>query len=98
MAVRIEWVNHAAYLLRAGDFELLTDPWLYGPVFQDGWDLVAETRHSLDALRAVRNVWLSHEHPDHFNPHFFKSYSPAQRQGVTVYFQETRDKRLATFL
>jgi hypothetical protein len=23
MAVQIEWVNHASYLLRAGDFELL---------------------------------------------------------------------------
>jgi len=98
MAVRIEWVNHAAYLLRAGDFELLTDPWLYGPVFQDGWDLVAETRHSLEALRAVRNVWLSHEHPDHFNPHFFKSYSPTEKQGVTVYFQESKDRRLVGFL
>ena len=98
MAVRIEWVNHAAYLLRAGDFELLTDPWLYGSVFQEGWDLVAETRHGLDALRAVKHVWLSHEHPDHFNPHFFKSYSPAEKQGVTVYFQESKDKRLVSFL
>lgn len=98
MGVRIEWVNHAAYLLRAGDFELLTDPWLYGPVFQEGWDLVAETRHSLEALRAVKHIWLSHEHPDHFNPHFFKGYSSAEKQGVTVYFQESKDKRLATFL
>ncbi len=58
MGPRIEWVNHAAYLLRAGDFELLTDPWLYGPVFQEGWDLVAETRHSLEALRAVKRMGL----------------------------------------
>jgi hypothetical protein len=98
MRFQIEWVNHAAYILRAGDFELLTDPWLYGPVFQAGWDLVSETRHSLGALRRVRHVWISHEHPDHFNPHFFKGYSPAEKQAVTVYFQASKGTRLVSFL
>lgn len=98
MSFQIEWVNHASYVLRSPGFELLTDPWLYGSVFQDGWDLVSPTRHPVEDLRKIKRVWLSHEHPDHFNPHFFKGYTADERKQVTVYFQETRDKRVVTFL
>lgn len=98
MSFQIEWVNHASYIVRAGEFELLTDPWTSGSAFLDGWDLVSPTSQNPAELRRIRSIWISHEHPDHFNPQFFLDYPDEIRNQVTVYFQETRDKRLLRFM
>ena len=98
MGFEIEWVNHASYILRHKDFELLTDPWLYGPVFDNGWDLISPTQQPREYLRKIRNIWISHEHPDHFNPNFFKSYSAEEKSLTKIYFQESKDRRVASFL
>ena len=41
--LRIRWVNHASYVLTARDVHLITDPWLFGSAFNNGWDLISET-------------------------------------------------------
>jgi hypothetical protein len=97
-AVKLTFINHACCKLLAGEVGLLFDPWIDGPAFNDGWDLLIPTPLPLDAIMAgVTHIWLSHEHPDHFSPSFFSRIAPAHRDRVAILFQRTRDGRVAKF-
>src|SRR5438067_7468032 len=54
-------LNHASYVLTARDVRLMTDPWLFGSAFNNGWDLISETKFSLDDFREITHIWFSHE-------------------------------------
>ena len=98
MVLQITLINHACVKLSLGGVTILCDPWLWGPAFNQGWDLLIKTPMSLDAvMEGVTHIWVSHEHPDHFVPKFFADIAP--RHGtIPVLFQETRDKRIKSFL
>src|SRR6185295_17035344 len=96
--LRITLINHACVKLALGDVVILCDPWLAGPAFNNGWDLLIKTPLEIDAVMAgVTHIWVSHEHPDHFVPKFFIDIS-GQYKSVPVLFQATRDRRVASFL
>ena len=95
--LRIRWVNHASYVLTARDVHLITDPWLFGSAFNNGWDLISETKFALDDFRDITHIWFSHEHPDHFAPPVLKAIDPAVRANITVLFQETNDHKVLDF-
>ena len=95
--LRFRWVNHASYVLSARDVRLMTDPWLFGSAFNNGWDLISETKFSLDDFREITHIWFSHEHPDHFAPPVLKAIEPAVRANITVLFQETNDHKVLDF-
>jgi hypothetical protein len=58
---------HACVAVEGPDGILLTDPWLFGDVFNGGWSLRPEPDLEALDLSRVRHVWLSHEHPDHLH-------------------------------
>jgi UDP-MurNAc hydroxylase len=96
--LKLTFINHACCKLIAGEVGLLFDPWIEGPVFNDGWDLLIPTPLSLDAIMAgVTHIWLSHEHPDHFSPGFLSRIVATHKDRVTILFQPTRDHRVAEF-
>jgi len=93
----IEFVNHASFILTYGQVRLICDPWLEGPVFDDGWDLLAETRFSYDDFRSLTHIWFSHEHPDHFNPRNVNKIPKDIRATLTVLYQSTIDKKVFNY-
>jgi hypothetical protein len=96
--MKVTLINHACVRIAVGDAVILCDPWLSGPAFNNGWDLLIETPMDIDAVMAgVTHIWVSHEHPDHFVPKFFIDISAAYKS-VPVLFQETRDRRVASFI
>jgi hypothetical protein len=96
--MKVTLINHACVKLALGDLVILCDPWLAGPAFNNGWDLLIPTPMRLDEVMAgVTHIWLSHEHPDHFVPKFFIDIAPRYR-ALPVLFQKTRDRRVASFL
>ena len=96
--MQITLINHACVKLSLGGVTILCDPWLSGPAFNQGWDLLIKTPMSLDAvMEGVTHIWVSHEHPDHFVPKFFVDIAP-RHGALPVLFQETRDKRIKSFL
>src|SRR5262249_41936454 len=53
LAVRIEFVNHASFLVEYDDVRLLVDPWLEGRIFNNGWDLITKTSFTFDDFARV---------------------------------------------
>jgi UDP-MurNAc hydroxylase len=76
---------------------LICDPWLSGSAFDQGWDLLVPTRFSASELGEATHIWFSHEHPDHFSPADIRQIDPSQRSQITVLYQRTRDRRVASF-
>lgn len=95
--MKIEFINHASYLL-IGEIKILCDPWLDGNVFNNGWSLILPSESSPEKLAHVDYIWISHEHPDHFDPKFFKSIPQRFRKKIKILFQWTKDKRVIKFL
>lgn len=64
---QVRFHAHACLAIEGEREDLLTDPWLFGKVFNDSWTL--RPPPDLDALDfgRVRHIWISHEHPDHLH-------------------------------
>lgn len=92
----LRFLGHAGYCVERGEVSLAVDPWLSGPAFDNGWDLLVASA-PLDAAR-VTHLWFSHEHPDHFSIGAVKAIPEARRPEVTVIFQRTLDGRVVGFL
>ena len=96
--MQITLVNHACVKLTLGGVTILCDPWLSGAAFNNGWDLLVKTPMTLDqVMDGVTHIWVSHEHPDHFVPKFFLDIA-ARYASIPVLFQETRDRRVRSFI
>jgi len=96
--MQITLINHACVKLAIGDIAVLCDPWIDGPVFNFGWDLLVKTPMDIDAIMAgVTHIWISHEHPDHFSPKFLDQIAGPYAGRIPILFQNTRDKRVKTF-
>jgi UDP-MurNAc hydroxylase len=95
--VDIEWVNHASFVQRHGDVALLSDPWLSGTAFNDGWELLVPSLFTPADVASVTHIWFSHEHPDHFSPPVLKKIPAEVRERVQVVFQASPDQRVAKF-
>jgi UDP-MurNAc hydroxylase len=97
MVANIQFINHASYILNYGQVRLICDPWLEGSVFDNGWDLLAETRFSYDEFRDVTHIWFSHEHPDHFNPPNLRKIPAEIRSNITVLYQTSLDGKVCNY-
>jgi UDP-MurNAc hydroxylase len=95
--MRMEWVNHASFIVRSGSVALLCDPWLHGTAFNEGWTLHSPTKLSYDDFADITHIWFSHEHPDHFNPPNLNKIPEQYRRKIKVLFHCTKDKRVVNF-
>jgi hypothetical protein len=97
----LTFVNHASVLVRGNGKALLTDPWYEGDSFHKGWKLIYENDDAdiRRLLGQTSHIWISHEHPDHFAIGFYKKYRKVViDSGISIIFQETKDKRVIDFL
>ena len=92
----ITFVNHASVIFSYEKINLITDPWLFGSVFNNSWDLVSESKMKIQDFKDITHIWFSHEHPDHFYPPILSSIPEVTRKKITVLFQNTLDHRVAT--
>ena len=95
--MKIKWVNHASFVLEFEGVKLISDPWLEGTAFNDGWALLSPTRFSYEEFKNITHIWFSHEHPDHFAPNVLKNIPLEYRQKITVLYHHTVDKKVVNF-
>ena len=98
--MRVILNNHASVTVKTRDISILTDPWFNGSAFNDGWNLIYENKENEEFfLNNINFIWISHEHPDHFQPKFFiNNKNFIIKNNIKIIFQKTRDKRVINFL
>jgi UDP-MurNAc hydroxylase len=92
--MRMEWVNHASFIIRSGSVSLLCDAWLEGTAFNQGWSLLSPTKLSYEDFASITHIWFSHEYADHFNPPNLRNIREDYRRRIKVLFHYTKDKRV----
>ena len=92
-APAVTFLNHSSVLVSDGRTRILCDPWFEGAAFQNGWRLLHENSHDINALD-FDHVWVSHEHPDHFSIPTLKKLQGRRR----FIFQATKDRKVAQWL
>ena len=100
---KLKFINHACYSIESDKTILISDPWLEGLAFNNGWELLDKTSSNKKTLKELLNsgkkifIWYSHEHSDHFSISFLiDSYKSIKN--LTVIFQTTLDKRVINYL
>ena len=89
----VRFLNHSCIELVAPNTIISCDPWFRGTAFTDGWSLLNDKSHNINKL-SFDYIWISHEHPDHFSiPTLSTLHNP-----VKFLFQETKDRKVASFL
>lgn len=64
----LRFLAHASILIQCGDIKIITDPWLQGPCFLNGWwHKPCPTEDALEQLLSADIVYISHNHADHMH-------------------------------
>ncbi len=95
--MKITWVNHASFIFEYDNIKLITDPWLEGTAFDNGWSLLSKTQLKYEDFASITHIWFSHEHPDHFSPPNIGKIPPGIKKNITVLFQNTIDRKVAKY-
>ena len=91
----ITFVNHASVIFSYKHIKLITDPWIFGSAFNNGWNLLSESKLKTNDFENITHIWFSHEHPDHFHPMVLNKIPENLRKNITILFQDTLDHRVA---
>jgi len=101
--IKLKFINHASYIVETDNSILLHDPWYEGNAFNNGWSLLSKDICNQDIINYLLNsnksinIWISHEHSDHFSVPFIKALKTA-RLDCLFFFHNTTDKRVLKFL
>ena len=94
--MKITFVNHASFLLETKAASIWCDPWTMGKVVNNCCALYSPSAHV--PIERVDHIWLSHEHPDHFNFPTLKSIPEADRRRITILYQRHSSPRVVEAL
>jgi CMP-N-acetylneuraminate monooxygenase len=95
--VRVRFLAHASVAIEVGDFCLVTDPWLIGPCFANGWwHNPPPKSDALDILRRADLLYISHNHADHMHEETLRYLPPDVPIVVPAFASHSAKRSLAT--
>ncbi len=84
--VLVRLINHACFSIERKDSLTLMDPWFFGRIFNKSWSLIRETDlQSISGIEKLKNIVISHEHPDHLHWPTLKQIKENSSNDITVY-------------
>ena len=66
--MKVTYIGHAAMLVESAGTTILMDPWLNDPTYHGTWWHYPPLVHRVRDLPKFDYLYISHEHPDHFDP------------------------------
>lgn len=66
--MKVTYIGHACILIESEGKHLLMDPWLVDPTYHGTWWHYPPLVHTPGDLPKIDFLYISHEHPDHFDP------------------------------
>tara|TARA_B100000768_G_scaffold180981_1_gene202427 strand:- start:7910 stop:9169 length:1260 start_codon:yes stop_codon:yes gene_type:complete len=71
--MKVEFISNACAIFESNKgTKIISDPWLDDGVFEGSWCHFHKLATTWDDIQDVDAVYISHVHPDHFDPRFFK--------------------------
>jgi len=66
--MKVTYIGHACIMIESAGRHLLMDPWMVDPTYHGAWWHYPPLVHKPQDLPKVDFLYISHEHPDHFDP------------------------------
>lgn len=92
--MRVQLVSHASVIVETSDTRIWADPWLISKAFNGSWTLLPAPEFDVSMLEEIDYLWISHEHPDHFNVPTLRSLPSEFKERVTVLFQKNNSRKM----
>ena len=67
MNCKLLFLNHASFIIDDSISITIIDPWFFGRIFNNSWELLKETDDSVIDYSRLKYISISHEHPDHLH-------------------------------
>lgn len=74
MSVKITYIYSACVLLETEDVKILCDPWFSDGAYDGSWYHYPVLQNPLETIGKVDLIYISHIHPDHYDPSFLYIY------------------------
>lgn len=72
--IEITYIYSACVVIRTPTTSILCDPWLTDGAYDGSWFHFPEIHNPIETIGDVDFVYISHIHPDHYDPVFLRSY------------------------
>lgn len=72
--INVRMIYSACVVLETADLKILCDPWFTDGVYDGSWFLCPKTDDPISVIGDCDYVYVSHIHPDHYDPVFLHSY------------------------
>ncbi len=74
MAIKVTYLYSACVLLETEDVKILCDPWFSQGAYDGSWYHYPKMDSPIEKIGRVDLIYISHIHPDHYDPKFLKLY------------------------
>ena len=68
--MRVRYLYSACLEIETSDLRILTDPWFTDGAYDGSWHPFPKLKDPLEVLREPDLIYVSHIHPDHYDPRF----------------------------
>src|SRR5215470_164070 len=72
--IRIDYIYSACVVISTPDFRILCDPWFTEGIYDGSWYHYPKVDRPLERVGDCDVIYVSHIHPDHYDPAFIKEY------------------------
>lgn len=72
--ISIKYIYSACITIKTPDIKVLCDPWFTEGAFEGSWYTFPKVKDSLGECGDCDAIYISHLHPDHYDPEFLKTY------------------------
>ena len=70
--MKVRYIYSACIEIETPDIRILTDPWFTPGAYDGAWYQFPELKDPLSVIKEPDVIYISHIHPDHYDPIFIK--------------------------
>lgn len=74
MTIKVTYIYSACVVIETPDIRILCDPWFTDGIYDGSWYLYPPVKDPIKLIGEVDVIWISHIHPDHYDPVFLRKY------------------------
>jgi UDP-MurNAc hydroxylase len=71
---KVTLISAACLIIETESAKILTDPWFTDGIYEGAWYKFPLVDNPIEIIGNVDAIYISHLHPDHFDPNFLKLY------------------------
>lgn len=72
--MRVRYLYSACVVIESADARILCDPWFTPGAYDGSWYQYPPLAHPVETIGPVDAIYISHVHPDHYDPAFLRRY------------------------